>query len=164
MISSLSHFHTLLQPLPHSLSRSSSISIFDFTHSPLRRLSRVSMWNVGIRFSTKMPTVCLSMLLRVSMLGCQKLNVGKCVRALFFSEARRKRVTAVPEQCSTRASRGALILRKAKRTPRQISLLPSVYDRGRSSDNFENLARLIFQHFLSPNLPLYETSFGLNSM
>ena len=38
----------------------------------------------------------------------------------------RKRVTTVREQCSIRASRWALMMHKAKRTPRQISLLPSV--------------------------------------
>ena len=32
-------------------------------------------------------------------------------------------MTTVPEQCSIRASRRALIMHKAKRTPRQISLL-----------------------------------------
>ena len=41
-------------------------------------------------------------------------------------EWRRQRVTTVPEQCSIRASCRALIMHKAKRTPRQISLLPSV--------------------------------------
>ena len=34
----------------------------------------------------------------------------------------RKGVTTVPEQCSIRASRRALIMHKAKRTPRQFSL------------------------------------------
>ena len=38
-----------------------------------------------------------------------------------FSEGR-KGVTTVPEQCSIRASRRALIMHKAKRTPRQFSL------------------------------------------
>ena len=45
------------------------------------------------------------------------------VRACFLSCGieGRKGVTTVPEQCSIRASRIALIMHKAKRTPRQIS-------------------------------------------
>ena len=58
-----------------------------------------------------------------SILWGKMIKNAKKIHILTFSEGR-KRVTTVPEQCSIRASRRALIMHKAKRTPSQLPLFP----------------------------------------